>query len=59
MKLFSALGPFVHRRAPVASVPFDDGLVEFARLMDVNDPVKAVTLPAARLPASGQPRLVA
>lgn len=41
MKIFTALSRFVHRPQPptlVAPVPFDDGLVQLAQLIAVDDP---------------------
>jgi hypothetical protein len=41
VKIFTALSRFVHRpqpQTPVAPVPFDDGLVQLAQLIAVDDP---------------------
>ena len=41
MKIFTALRRFVHRSqppTPVAPAPFDDGLVQLAQLIAVDDP---------------------
>lgn len=51
MKIFTALSRFVHRPqppTPVAPVPFDDGLVQLAQLIAVDDPA---TRPDAAEPA--------
>jgi hypothetical protein len=41
VKIFTALSRFVHRSpspTPVAPAPFDDGLVQLAQLIAVDDP---------------------
>jgi len=41
VKLFAAISRFIHRRKPQISTPpapFDDGLVDIARLIEVDDP---------------------
>ena len=51
MKIFTAFSRFVHRPqppTPVAPAPFDDGLVQLAQLIAVDDPV---THPDAADPA--------
>jgi hypothetical protein len=63
VKIFTALGRFVHPPqppTPTAPAPFDDGLIELARLIAVDHPAKAATLPdtaAPRLRALRLPRL--
>jgi hypothetical protein len=63
VKIFIALGRFVHRPqppTPTAPAPFDDGLVELARLIAVDHPPKTATLhdvAAPRLEARRLPRL--
>lgn len=49
VSLFTVLGRFMHRPGPTPPLAtpalFDDGLVEIARLIEVDDPVKAAPLP--------------
>lgn len=55
MKIFTALMRFVHRPrppTPVAPAPFDDGLVQLAQLIAVDDPA---TRPDAADPADAAP----
>jgi hypothetical protein len=53
MKIFTALRRLVHRTqsaTPVAPAPrpFDDGLVDLVRLIEVDEPDKAAPSPGAR-----------
>jgi len=51
VKIVSALSRFVHRHEPpnlAAPEVFDDGLIEIARLIEVDDPVKAAEPPAEK-----------
>jgi hypothetical protein len=50
VKLFTALNRFMHRRGaqtPASPAPFDDGLVDIARLIAVDDPPAQPQRPAA------------
>jgi hypothetical protein len=50
VKLFAAVSQFIHRRRPqtsAAQAPFDDGLVDIARLIEVDDPPDVAPHPAA------------
>jgi hypothetical protein len=50
VKLFAAISRFIHRRRPQTSAmpaPFDDGLVDIARLIEVDDPLDLAPHPAA------------
>ena len=50
MKLFAAISRFIHRRRAqisAAPAPFDDGLVDIARLIEVDDPPDLAPHPAA------------
>ena len=50
VKLFAAISQFIHRRRPqtsAASAPFDDGRVDIARLIEVDDPPDLAPHPAA------------
>ena len=56
MKLAAAIARFIYRpEPPTPAAPglFDDGLVELARLIAVDDPVKVVLLPVARMVRHG------
>ena len=49
MKLFAAINRFIHRRRPqtsAAPAPFDDGLVDIARLIEVDEPPDVAPHPA-------------
>ena len=50
MKLFAAINRFIHRRRPQTSAApstFDDGLVDIARLIEVDDPPALAPRPTA------------
>lgn len=50
MTIVDAISRFIYRPEPATSAAtalFDDGLVEIARLIAVNDPVRAAPLPDA------------
>jgi hypothetical protein len=50
VKLFAAINRYIHRRRPrtsAAPAPFDDGLVDIARLIEVDDPPALAPRPAA------------
>jgi hypothetical protein len=49
VKLFTAINRFMHRRepqTPATPAPFDDGLVDIARLIEVDDPPAQAPRPA-------------
>ena len=50
VKLFAAINRFLHWRGPptpATPAPFDDGLVDIARLIEVDDPPALAPRPAA------------
>jgi hypothetical protein len=56
VKIFAALGRFVHRPEPPTppAKPFDDGLVEIARLIGREEPARDGAEAAARAPANSR-----
>jgi hypothetical protein len=58
LKLFTALNRFMHRRGPqtpATPAPFDDGLVDIARLIEVDDPPAQAPRPADNTVEPSQP----
>jgi hypothetical protein len=57
VNLFAAIIRFIHRRRPqtsAAPAPFDDGLVDIARLIEVDDPPALAPRPAESVEFSQQ-----
>jgi hypothetical protein len=57
VKLFTAINRFMHRRepqTPATPAPFDDGLVDIARLIEVDDPPAQAPRPADSVEPSQQ-----